>query len=242
MGFRVSAFRVHGVLVDTGFPACANDVARYVRSQPVAGAVITHWHEDHAGGAAALAGANVPLWMDARTARRLCAPKRIGFYRRFTWGSPQALCASRPLELPAPLECIATPGHSDDHHVVWDPETRTVFGGDLFIGVKVRVSHQSEHPRALVGSLRRIAALGPARLFDAHKGLIDRPVAALTAKADWTEATVARIDALIEEGVDDATIARRVLGADWLYRAWTAGDYTMANWVRSVRATRGAAD
>ena len=147
----------------------------------------------------------------------------------------------RSFELPSPLECIATPGHSDDHHVVWDPATRTVLGGDLFIGVKVRISHASEQPRALVTSLRRIAALGLVRYFDGHKGLIADPVAALNAKADWVEETVARIDALIDDGLDDVTIARRVLGDDRMMRTITAGDYTMANFVRSVRTTRTSA-
>lgn len=245
MGFQVSAFMVRGVLVDTGFPSSAGSLARFVRGRRPEGAVVTHFHEDHAGGAAELAAAGVPLWMDPRTLDRLRAPRRIGLYRRVTWGSPTPLGAPlgafTPLQVPAPLECIATPGHSDDHHVVWDPGTRTVFGGDLFIGVKVRVSHASEQPRALVQSLRRIAALGPVRYFDGHKGLIADPVAALHAKADWVEETVARIDALIDEGLDDVAIARRVLGDDRMMRTITAGDYTMANYVRAVRATQAPA-
>jgi glyoxylase-like metal-dependent hydrolase (beta-lactamase superfamily II) len=175
--------------------------------------------------------------MDARTAERVHAPKPIGFYRRFTWGSPEPMGAFVPLELPPALECIPTPGHSDDHHVVWDRDTGTVFGGDLFIGVKVRISHRSENPRAVVQSLRRVLALNPRRYFDAHRGLLDAPVEALIAKAEWLEATIGTIDALIAEGLEDAAIARRVLGRDWWNRTFTGGDYTMANFVHCVRAT-----
>jgi len=159
-------------------------------------------------------------------------------YRRYTWGSPSPVGHFAPFALPAPFECIPTPGHSDDHHVVWDTDTGTVFGGDLFIGVKVRVSHRNERPRQLVQSLRRVAALGPARYFDGHKGLLAGPVQALNAKADWLEQTMQSIDALIADGLDDAAIARRVLGNDWWTRTFTAGDYTMANFVSCVRATR----
>ena len=237
MGFQVSAFTLRGVLIDSGFPDCAGDLARYAAARPLAGCVLTHYHEDHAGGAAVMARAGVPLWMDARTAGRVRSPKRIGFYRRYTWGSPAPLGAFRPFALPAPLACIATPGHSDDHHVVWDTETGTVFGGDLFIGVKVRISHVSEQPRQLVQSLRRVVALQPARYFDAHRGALAAPVEALNAKADWLEKTIESIDALIVKGLDDATIAGRVLGRDWWNRTFTGGDYTMANLVRAVRAT-----
>lgn len=235
VGFRVSAFVVRGMLVDTGFPDCAGDLARFIATARPDGCLVTHFHEDHSGGVAAVAHAGVPVWMDVRTADRVRQPARIGFYRRYTWGVPSPVGAFTPFTPPGSLECIATPGHSDDHHVVWDRATGTLFGGDLFIGVKVRGSHATEQPRTLVRSLRRVIALRPQRLFDAHRGLVENPADLLTAKADWLEQTIASIDALIAEGLDDATIARRVLGNDWFSRAFSAGDYTMRNFVISVR-------
>ncbi len=95
---------------------------------------------------------------------------------------------------------------------MWDSNTGMVCGGDLFIGVKVRVSHVSEQPRTLVQSLRQVIALQSARYFDAHRGALAAPVDALTAKADWLEKTIESIDALIVKGLDDATIAGCVLG------------------------------
>lgn len=235
MGFRVSAFLVRGVLVDTGFPDAAGALARFIASTRPDGCLVTHFHEDHSGGVGVVARAGVPVWMDARTADRVRRPERIGFYRRYTWGSPSPVGALIPFTPPASLECIATPGHSHDHHAVWDRETGTLFGGDLFIGVKVRGSHANEQPRTLVRSLRQVIALRPARLFDAHRGVVENPVALLTAKADWLEQTIASVSALIADGFDDSAIARRVLGNDWFSRAFTAGDYTMRNFVRSVR-------
>lgn len=235
MGFRVSAFLVRGVLVDTGFPNGAAEIERFVATARPDGCLVTHFHEDHAGGVAAVSRAGVPVWMDTRTAARVRHPARIGFYRRYTWGSPSPVGAFTPFIPPATLECIPTPGHSDDHHAVWDRETGTLFGGDLFIGVKVRGSHASEQPRTLVRSLRRAIALDPRQLFDAHRGLVKHPVGLLSAKADWLEETIAAIDALIADGLDDVSIARRVLGSDRFSDFFTAGDYTMQNLVRSVR-------
>jgi len=239
VGFAVRAFLVRGVLVDSGFPAVADDLAAWLATAHPDGCALTHFHEDHAGGAATVAAAGVPLWMDPRTAERVRSPARIGFYRRYTWGSPRPASTVRPFVLSAPLAAIATSGHADDHHVVWDAETRTLFGGDLFIGVKVRSSHRTERPRMLVRSLRTVIALQPRRLFDAHRGLVDSPVSSLEAKADWMEETIAAIDARIARGDDDAAIARAVLGDDGFGRAFTAGDYTMENFVACVRATAG---
>jgi glyoxylase-like metal-dependent hydrolase (beta-lactamase superfamily II) len=234
---RVHAFAVRGVLIDSGFPALARTLAHWLRAHPVHGAALTHHHEDHAGGAAVLARLGVPLWMPELARAQVLAPAPIHFYRRFSWGTPEAFAACTPFTLPPELEAVPTPGHSADHHVIWDAQTRTVFGGDLFIGVKVRIAHASEDPRATAASLRRVIARGPRRYFDAHRGLLADPIAMLTAKAEWIEGTIRRAEQYIAEGLDDASVARRVLGDDRLGRWYTAGDYTMENWIRGVRRT-----
>ncbi len=234
-GMRVSAFVVRGVLVDNGFPAAAPDLERWLDAHPITGAAITHYHEDHSGGVAVLARRGIPTWMPEATRAKLANPAPILFYRRFSWGTPVAVASVNSFVLPAGLETIPTPGHSADHHVLWDADTRTVFGGDLFVGVKVRIAHATEDARATASSLRRIIALQPRRFFDAHRGLLEDPLRLLTAKADWIEATVARMERLIVDGLDDATIARLVLGVDRIGRWYTSGDYTMENWVAGVR-------
>lgn len=234
-GMRVSAFLVRGVLIDAAFPSLGPALARWVRAHSVRGVALTHAHEDHAGGAPLLARAGIPLWMSASTREKLRAPAPVRFYRRFSWGSPGPLGASEPFTLPAGLHPVATPGHADDHHVFWDAETESIFGGDLFIGVKVRFAHPTEDPYATVSSLRHVIALRPRRYFDAHRGRLVDPLPLLAAKATWMEAVIAACERRIVDGEDDATIARRVLGADRLVRWYTAGDYTMANWVRGVR-------
>jgi len=244
MGFDVSAYLVRGTLVDTGFHDARRELFAVLKASRIDGVVLTHYHEDHAGNAAVVARRGYPMWIAPATLGRIRRPAPIGWYRRWCWGSPPPLTATpRPYEPPG-LEVIPAPGHSDDHHVVWDPLTGTAFGADLFLGVKVRVSHPAgrEDVRAQVGALRRIIALGPRRFFCAHRGLVPDPVAQLTAKADWMEATIATIDALVAAGLDDRAIVKRALGGEdrrmWLT---TRGDYSRLNFVASVRATWRAA-
>lgn len=234
---HVSAFVVRGVLIDSGFPLVAPELAQWVSAHPVHGAALTHYHEDHSGGAAALVQRGIPVWMSPLTQARVAAPAPIHFYRRFSWGMPTSLPAHEPFALPDGLEAIATPGHSEDHHALWDAQTGTVFGGDLFISVKVRIAHLAESARDTSASLRRIIARQPQRYFDAHRGLLANPVATLTAKADWIDTTIAHAEQLVAEGLDDSSIARRLLGTDRFGRWYTAGDYTMENWIRGVRRT-----
>ena len=243
VGYTASAFLVGDVLVDTGIPAVARAMARLLderaaAGRPVRGAVVTHEHEDHAGNAELLARRGVPLAMSDATRAALRHVQPIGLYRRVTWRPMHPLATAHEPFDPAPLVLVATPGHSPDHHAVWDPETETLFGGDLFLGVKVRVAHPDENPRVLVHSLRAGAALRPRRLFDAHRGPVARPAEALAAKADWLEETIAAVDRLLDRGWDDRAIRRAVLGRESLTGYFSAGDYSRTNLVRAVRRTR----
>ena len=195
----VNIYAVRGVLVDSGFPRAARAVAAIIERVRPRGVLITHRHEDHAGNAELVAALSVPLAMPDVTAAAVCDPRPIGFYRRFTWGSPLPLRSPMAPFKPNDFELRATPGHSDDHHAVWDRETGTLFAADLFLGVRVRVAHANENPRATVRSLRAAMSWAPDRMFDAHRGIVPRPGAALAAKADWMEETIARIDALTND-------------------------------------------
>ena len=60
-----------------------------------------------------------------------------------------------------------------------------VFSGDLWLGVRARDVHASENPYEIIESLRRVAALQPARMFDAHRGLVEPAVSAIERKIEW---------------------------------------------------------
>jgi endoribonuclease LACTB2 len=235
VGYSVSAYLSNGVLVDTGFPAVRADVARLLDELRPRGVMITHEHEDHAGNVELIVGRGVPLVASAATLAAVRAVGPIGFYRRFTWGAmPPLRSAVAPFN-PAPFALLPAPGHSPDHHIVWDAERETLFGGDLFLGVKVRVAHHGEDPRLLARTARMAADLRPRRLFDAHRGLVERPTAALRAKADWLEETIGRIDRRIAEGWSDRAIRTDVLGPEEPTGYFSLGDYSRLMFVRAVR-------
>jgi len=105
--------------------------------------------------------------------------------------------------------------------------------------VKVRVTHPwpREDVRAQIASIRRVVALKPKRYFDGHRGLVSDAVSQLTAKADWTEQTVGRIDELIDRGLDDREIVRALFGGEDRWGLLTTYDYSRRNYVASVRGT-----
>lgn len=243
VGLDVSTYIIRGVMIDSGFHRARHAVLEAVRSLGVRGVIVTHWHEDHAGNVAMLAEQGIPILMRADTESTLRRRPAIQLYRRVVWGHPPSLSAGLSGFETAGLECIHTPGHSFDHQVVWDPETRTLFSGDLWLGVRARVLHSTEDPYVLLESLRRASALRPRRMFDAHRGHVERAVEALDAKVRWLEATLGEIERRIAEGWSDRAIVRRVLGGEEIAAVVSFGDYARRNLVRAVRRRlSGAAD
>lgn len=234
----VKVFAVRGVLIDSGFPRAARDLQAIIAQVRPRGMLITHRHEDHAGNAELVASMGLPLSMPAATAVALRAPRPIGFYRRYTWGIPPALTTALVPFEPNDFALRATPGHSNDHHAVWDRETGTLFAGDLFLGVRVRVSHANEDPRATLRSVREAIGWHPERMFDGHRGLVPRPVSALTAKAEWMEEMIARVDDLTDQGHSPARIVRELSPGFDLIGAFSRGDYSRLNLIHAIRRSR----
>ncbi len=237
-GYDVRAYFLRGVLIDTGFPHAGNEPLGAVRELRPRGAIVTHWHEDHAGNAALLASHNVPLRMHALCEQTLRARPRIGHYRRVVWGRPDRLAhALVPFDI-APLRTIETPGHTRDHLVVWDEERGIVASGDLFLGVRVRIAHFEEEPRALVRSLRTVLALRPRLLLDAHRGVLREPMAVLQAKIDWLDDTIGDIEELAAHGLTEGEIQRTVLGREEFTGYASFREYSRRAFVRAVLRER----
>jgi glyoxylase-like metal-dependent hydrolase (beta-lactamase superfamily II) len=238
-GYTASAFlTADGVLVDTGIPASRREFAALLDRHRVRAVMITHHHEDHAGNVEQVAARGLPIWMPQATLPLLTHVERIRAYRRFTWFSMPPLKSPVVPFTPDALVPVATPGHSADHHVLFDPATQTLFSGDLFLGVAVRIVHHDEDPWEQIASLERAAALEPVRMFDAHRGLVPDAVAALRAKATWTRELIARIESAIATGQTDAQILRAAMGGESLTGLVSGGEYSRRNFIRAVR--RGA--
>ncbi|HEY2374599.1 MAG TPA: MBL fold metallo-hydrolase [Gemmatimonadaceae bacterium] len=235
-GMDVSAYLVHGVLVDSGFPLAQRALAEFLDERPIIGAMLTHYHEDHAGNAELLAGRGIPLAMHALTLDRLRDSAAIRLYRRAVWGTtPRLTSAPRAFVSEVPLEFVHTPGHSADHQIIWDPARATVFSGDLWLGVRATLMHENEDPYQIVESLRAVLALSPERVFDAHRGPVRDPVAALAAKISYLEDAIAAIKTKQAAGWSDRAILRRLLGGDETVAIASGGEYARMNFVRAVR-------
>lgn len=234
-GYTASAFLTRGVMIDLGFPAIWGELQKWIDITRPSGAILTHHHEDHAGNAEMAARRSLPLAAAPHTFALLRENAPIELHRCIIWGKPHRLVSPVTPLASDKLSLIATPGHTADHHVVWDAERGTLFAGDLFLGVKVRALHRHEDPRRTASSVRAAAALSPERMFDSHRGLVANPVALLLAKADWIDTTIAAIERRLAAGWSDRATTRDVLGREDAVYYVTKGALSKINFVRAVR-------
>jgi endoribonuclease LACTB2 len=234
VGYGVYVFLTRGTLIDCAFHAVRRDVSTLLDELRPAGVLLTHQHEDHAGNADLVARRGLPIGAATRTFDAIRSVTPIGFYRRLVWSSMPPLRAPVDPHAPAGLSLIHAPGHSPDHHVIWDAERETLFAGDLYLSVKVRVARPGEEPRVLARSLRAIADLHPRRMLDSHRGEIDRPREMLLAKASWLDETIGRIDQLSADGRSERAILTAVMGREDPIAYVSGGDLSRRNFVRAV--------
>ena len=234
VGYDVSAYVVRGMLIDTGMRHVRVELDRALEHLRPRGVIVTHYHEDHAGNAPTLAE-RLPTLMPSYTERKLRERPQVKFYRHFTWGRPRRLTAALTRFDPQPLQVIPTPGHSPDHHIVFDPLTSTLFSADLFLGVKARIMGATENPYEIIDSLASAIELRPHRMFDAHRGWVENPLTALQAKRDWLLEVVDEIERRSAAGISEDEILRDVLDGEERTALVSQGEYSRRNLVRAVR-------
>jgi ribonuclease/clavin/mitogillin len=142
-----SAYLVDGLLIDSGPPAGTDAFKQFVTSLPpeqaVEKVIITHWHEDHAGGARFL---SEELGLPVYIHQKGIAKVRTGFsypdYRVFAWGDPfEPAPAVLPLEVSSlttkngkyTFELQLLPGHCDNLIVLIEPARQWCFVSDTIV-------------------------------------------------------------------------------------------------------------
>ena len=241
--YTVAAYRFGRVLVDTGLRHTSRELLAWLREVggELGAVVLTHHHEDHAGGAALLARElGVPVYAPPATVERLAHRHALPFYRRVTWGVTEP-CPAIPLGEVFEAEgvrwqVVETPGHAFDHVVLFDAERGWMFSGDLFVHERAQYVRRIEDPWQHLASIERAVALEPERLFCAHGGVVDDATEALRRKAAyWRELAEHALD-LADRGLPHRAVTRRLLGREGALYYLSFRDFAKRNLISKLIA------
>jgi glyoxylase-like metal-dependent hydrolase (beta-lactamase superfamily II) len=128
---------------------------------------------------------------------------------------------------------IPTPGHTDDHICLYEPNEGWLFTGDLFIGGQIRYLREDEDIYSILDSLRRIASLPVKMMFCSFSGTVDQPKEAIQKKIGYLEDLGRTIEEGIQQGISLRTIRRRLLGRGDRFRLVTAGQISKQNLINA---------
>ena len=239
--YHTAAYRVDGLMVDSGCVGGEAELLAAVDSCAIHTVVNTHSHEDHVAANAALQrshGARVlahPLALPVLSAPMELEPQQL--YRRIFWGYPRpsvGQAIGHRVETDRfRFRVIHTPGHSLDHICLHEPHEGWIFSGDAFIGGKDRALKASCDVWQIIQSLEILADLDAGLLFTGSGTVHEEPSGLLRKKVAYLRDLGARVLALHGRGLGQERIRREVLGRDPMIAHLTQGDFSGLQLVRS---------
>ncbi len=187
----------------TGVASHVSAVADALGGRPLVRVILTHGHSDHAAGVPALR----EHWPTAEVLK-FClegesewAPLVDGMFVQA--GDRQ-------------LQALHTPGHAADHVCLWDRERGDLFAGDMVVrpGSVLIPAGRGGSLRDYLASLRRMAALPPARIYPGHGPIIDDPLDVIAEYLEHRQRREDQVLACLNEGVSDvdAIVSRLYVG------------------------------
>ncbi len=176
-GELFTAVLYDGVAVDPGSPKMRRSLDRHLRRlRPnITKVVATHAHEEHVGNLNWLADrAHAPIYLSEMTAQFLTPFKKLPWVRAMIIGQPPNL--QPPYQILGEtlntqshqLQVIPTPGHCDDHIVLYDPAEKLLIAGDAFMGGYFATPNPDVDSHKWLLSLERLMELDIEILVEGH--------------------------------------------------------------------------
>jgi glyoxylase-like metal-dependent hydrolase (beta-lactamase superfamily II) len=239
--YWTAAYLVDGLLIDTGCPHTAEELAGFLEGQHLDLAVNTHHHEDHIGANHRLQQRfMVPIMASQESAPLIAQSPTLLPYQELVWGYPV------PTEvnvLPDKVETknhlfrvIETPGHCPGHVAFVDMARGWCFTGDLFISREPKAMRPEEDIHEIARSMGKLVDLPPERLilFTGLGNVVEEGRDALQSCIDHIHGLSERVRALESQGLSSGAMVGQLFGRESVLAGLTDGHISSENVVRAL--------
>lgn len=212
--------------------------------------LLTHWHEDHLGNTPVIQDLGIPIYGSEQTQKILLNwdNRVINRYRRTVWGLVQRRKIQTFAELetkPGPwgeefdykglrIHLIFTPGHSQDHHIIWEEKSGYLFSGDLFYEPTQRVARLEENMAHYYNSLKLARKIPASKLFCSSGKILNNPAQAWQDKITNLEETISQVNRLYDKGWPAYRIRDAVFKREGMMTKFTSGHFSSLNMVKII--------
>ncbi len=255
--FWTSCYLVDGLLIDCGAPGSVGDLKEFLLSlspvQKPTFCVLTHAHEDHAGGAKLLSEElGIPVYINPNGLKYVHNGYTYPDYRQLTWGT-ELLAAPNVQPLPAApfrtksgaynFELFPMPGHAPclialvERSQQWtfvadavQPRYQMVFGPETSI---------KENIAAIYGSLIRYAKFAREmthlKLFIAGHGIIENGLEFVGERAKEIRGLHGQAHQFLQEGLSDRKALQKMFGGESFIGGFTRGGLSRLNLLKALQ-------
>jgi endoribonuclease LACTB2 len=236
---NVYCFVVDGVLIDTGAKSLEKEFKPFFKQQDIDQVVITHFHEDHTGGAAFLQKElQLPIYMNDRMLDYCKKKADYPLYRKLFWGKRKPFQAKEIGKTfssrHATWDVIETPGHAIDHLTFLNRETGQLFTGDLYCQEKTKVVLREESVPTTIASLQNVLTYDFGEVFCCHAGYLEDGRAALQKKLEHLLSLQGKIIKFYEDGMSPIQISKTLFPNKYPIILFSSGEWDSLHIINSI--------
>jgi len=239
--YPVYAFLAGDMLIDTGTNRSGIKFLSSLKGKTVRKIVNTHHHEDHIGNNADVQELfGIPIYAHSSALPYLENPRlnNLRLYQRIVWDWPKKSKATAIGEsIDADnyhFEIINSPGHTDDHICLYEPDKKWLFTGDLFCGTNFIYLRQDEDFLKILETLKKLSLLEITTVFCNLKGVVENGGEALQKKISRMEQLRDSVVNLRDKGMSPEKIRGKILGKEDSWNLITGGHYSKQNTIDSI--------
>ncbi|MDI6742665.1 MAG: MBL fold metallo-hydrolase [Smithella sp.] len=237
---NVHFFLVDEICIDTAQSLMRKHFLETIREKKINQVILTHFHEDHSGNAAAVQEAKkVPVFGHPITVQKMKAGSSILPYQYFMWGPSEKL-DMKPL--PPVIESnsislipVHTPGHSPDHTSFLEKNEGWLFSGDLYLAPRIKYFRADEKIEETIRSLEKVLELDFQTLFCAHNPQPAEGKKKIREKLEFLKHFCGEVATLHQRGLNEKEIIKNLPYKEvLLVKIMTTGNVSLACMVRST--------